>query len=99
MDGRQVEALTERVAIAVADRITSNISAVAEDAAQKAVKQTLVSLGIDTDNPREHQADMLHVRRWRKSTEAVQSQGIKVTVALIFTGIIGMIYQHFQKPM
>lgn len=99
MDGKQVEALTERVAMAVAERITSNISAVAEDAAQKAVKQTLISLGVDVENPREFQADMLHTRNWRRSTETVKSQGLRVTVGVIFTGMIALIYQHFQKPM
>lgn len=83
---------------------------IAEVAAAKAVKQTLLTLGIDASDPiqaqqdfvvlremralmrdQEFQADMAHIRRWRKSMEAVQSKGLLTVVGILVTGVLGLI--------
>lgn len=89
---------------------------VAERAARQAVRETLVSLGIDPEKPieaqrdmaalrelrelmtsREFQADMMHLRRWRKALDGVQSKGMLTLVGLITAGLAAAIWIGFQK--
>lgn len=67
--------------------------------AKEAVKETLLTLGIDVSNPisvLETQADLNHVRVWRKSVEVVQRQTLIATVGIIISGIAGAIYMAFR---
>lgn len=91
---------------------------VAERAAQQAVHETLVSLGLDPKKPievqrdmaalrelremmtsREFQADMMHLRRWRKSMDAVQSKGMLTLVGLITAGLAAALWIGFQRML
>lgn len=93
-----------------ADNTRAELQDIAEVAAAKAVKQTLLTLGIDASDPiqaqqefvvlremralmrdQEFQADMAHIRRWRKSMEAVQSKGLLTVVGILVTGVLGLI--------
>lgn len=92
------------------DNTQAELQDIAEVAATKAVKQTLLTLGIDASDPiqaqqdfvvlremralmrdQEFQADMAHIRRWRKSMEAVQSKGLLTVVGILVTGVLGLI--------
>lgn len=92
------------------------IENVAEKAAEKAVHDALVSMGIDPEEPieaqkdmaalrdmrelmtdREIQADMLHLRRWRKTMDAVQSKGMLTIVGLIAAGLAAAVWIGLQK--
>ena len=48
------------------ERTQKMIESVATDAAEKAVQQTLTSLGVDHINPLETQRDMAALREWRE---------------------------------
>lgn len=72
------------------------VKAVAKEAAEEAVKRTLLTLGIDADNPLETQADMRHVREWRKSIATVKRQGLITAIAIITTGFIGLVWSSLS---
>lgn len=52
----------------------------------EAVKETLLHLGLDVDNPAELRKDFNHLRDWRESTEAVKHKAISTIVGTIITG-------------
>lgn len=68
----------------------------AEVTAAEVVKQTLISLGIDIKDPLEMQADMQHLRAWRQSISTVKRQGILTAMAIITTGLLGLIWTAFR---
>lgn len=61
------------------------------------VSETLLKLGIDTSEPLELQADMLHVRKQRQSYETVKKQGLVTAIGIITTGILGLIWMALSK--
>lgn len=88
---------------------------VVREAVGSAVKETLLSLGIDpTDaiktqqhmhalrevsymlDDEEFKADLLHLRKWRKSMDQVSNVGIKTAVGIVVTGFFGMIVFAFK---
>jgi hypothetical protein len=58
----------------------------------KAVATTLMSFGIEEGDRRELQADLQHLRRWRKSVEQAQGFTFKAVIAVIVTGLVGAIW-------
>lgn len=75
------------------------VQAVAQAAAREAVREMLLTLGIDASNPEaiiEMQKDFQVIRTWRQSSEAVQRQGILIAVGVLVVGFLGMIYAHFR---
>lgn len=74
------------------DATKALIEQVAENAAEKAVAQTLRTIGIDPDHPLEAQRDMMHLRTWRITMEKVQSRGVLATLGFVMLGITVLIY-------
>jgi hypothetical protein len=64
---------------------------VAESAAQKAVAQTFVTLGVDIDNPLEVQADFKQLRDWRRAKEAAGGVIFKTIISSVATLLLGFI--------
>ena len=64
----------------------------ARTVAKEAVRETMVSLGFDPDNPQEAQRDMVFLRSWRLSTEAVKRTTVVTAVTTIVIGILGLIW-------
>lgn len=56
------------------------------------VSETLLKLGIDTSEPIELQADMLHLRKQRNAVETVKRQSLLTAIGIITTGILGLIW-------
>lgn len=56
------------------------------------VEQTLLTLGVDTDDPVALQRDMAHLRAWRESMETVRKQTIVTAIVIAVTGILGLIW-------
>ena len=54
----------------------------------KAVASVLASFGIEDDDRKEVRADLLHLRRWRKSVEKAQSYTFKAVITVIATGLM-----------
>lgn len=76
------------------------IDAVATTAAERAVKSTLLSLGINIENPEgivEAQLDFQHLRAWRESTEAVKRKALLTAVTVVVTGAIGYLVLAFRS--
>ena len=91
---------------------------IADEAATKAVKATLLTFGIDTKDPIETQRDMatlreirtlldddeirkdlIHIRRWRKTMDSIESKGLMAAMAMIVAGGTAIIIYAFKIKM
>lgn len=71
---------------------------IAEAAADKAVQKTLLAIGVNASDPEqilEMQADFLHLRRWRQSTETVKKRALLTAISVIVTGTLGYLWLLF----
>ena len=78
---------------------SEEIDAIATTAAERAVKSTLLSLGINIETPAEileAQLDFQHLRAWRESTEAVKRKALLTAVTVVVTGAIGYLLLAFR---
>ena len=62
-----------------------------KEATVEAVKEVLITLGIDTENPLELQADMLHVRRSRETTQQVSGIIRRSLIGVAITGGVSLL--------
>lgn len=60
----------------------------AEDLVKRTVKETLTTMGVDTDDPLEMQRDFQALREWRLLRSAVQSKGVLMLVGLAVSGLV-----------
>lgn len=77
----------------------AEIEIIAEVAAERAVKRTLLAVGIDANDPQsviDHQEDAHFVRRWRESTEEVKRKGLLTLVGLFVSGLVGYLWLAFR---
>jgi len=65
---------------------------IAEEAAHKAVEETLEKLGIDPDEYKEVQKDMIWMRKWREMSEKVGSRVLLTVATLLTAGVITIIW-------
>lgn len=72
--------------------IAALVERTAEETAQRVIKQTLLSFGIDASEPLEMQADMQHLRNWRNSVNAIKRQGLLTSIAIVVAGVLGLIW-------
>lgn len=68
------------------------IKDIAKIAAREAVKETLLALGADVDDPLEQQADFRHLRSWRLSVETMKRQSLITSVIVVVGGILGAVW-------
>lgn len=76
------------------------VSAIAEEAAERAIQKTLLTIGMDASDPEaaiKLQADMQHLRVWRESTEAVKKRAMLTAVGICVTGLIGWVVVAFHR--
>jgi hypothetical protein len=79
---------------------SSEIEHIAAASAKQAVRELLVAMGVDANDPKallQMQADFKHLRTWRESVETVKTQSIKTAAGVIVTGILGAIYAMYFK--
>ena len=69
-----------------------DIDRIADSAAQKALRNLFLTLGVNVDDPTEVQRDMAFIRNWRLSSEAVKRQGFILAVGVIITGMLGLVW-------
>lgn len=77
-----------------------DIKRIAEEAAEQAVKKTLLALGIDITKPEailEAQKDMQHLRAWRTSVDTIKAKGIVTAITVLVTGILGVLWLGFTE--
>ncbi|WP_445222271.1 hypothetical protein ACKWRH_21690 [Bradyrhizobium sp. Pa8] len=65
----------------------------------KAVSAILTSFGIEEDDRKEFKADLMHLRRWRKSVEQAQTATFKAVVSAIAAGLIGAVWLGFKTVL
>jgi hypothetical protein len=79
---------------------SEEIDSIATTAAERAVKSTLLSLGINIETPAEiveAQLDFRHLRAWRESTEAVKRKALLTAVTVLVTGALGYLVLAFRS--
>ncbi len=59
------------------------------------VLDTLTRIGIESSDPLEMQKDFIHLRDWRRSTEAVKKKGLLAAVGFIVVSVLGLILKAF----
>lgn len=64
----------------------------ANKAAREAVRETLITFGMDANNPLELQKDMQHLRDWRMAVGTIKKQSIVTAVGIITAGVLGAIW-------
>lgn len=63
------------------------------------VERTLLTLGVDTDDPIELQRDLQMLRDWRLSVSAIKRQGLVTAVGVITVGALGLLWMAISgKP-
>jgi hypothetical protein len=80
------------------EQIEALVAKTAEATAERVIKQTLLSFGIDASDPLEMQADMRHLRNWRESVNAVKRQGMMTSVIVVISGVLGLIWMAINNP-
>lgn len=58
----------------------------------ESVRQTLIQLGVESENPLEMQKDFNHLRNWRRSGEEIKRKGMMVAVATFVSGLAALIW-------
>ena len=56
------------------------------------VSETLLKMGVNTDDPTEAQKDFQHLRSWRQSTEAVKRQSMLAAIGVVTAGMLALIW-------
>lgn len=81
---------------AVLEEESKRRGAAIDEVVLKAVATILTSFGIEEDDRKELQADLTHLRRWRKSVEQAQSLTFKMIITALVTGFIGAVWLGFK---
>lgn len=76
------------------------IQHIASEAAKQAVRELLVAMGVNANDPEallKMQADFRHLRTWRESADTVRKQGLKTAVGILVSGFLAAIYATYFK--
>lgn len=76
--------------------IKALVERTAAEAARQAVKEILVALGLNVNDPFEVQADMQHLRSWRRSMNTVKKQGLVTAVGIVVAGLIALVIAEIR---
>lgn len=77
----------------------AEVELIAQRAAETAVRRVLSEYGIDVSAPKESQADMDHLRRWRRAVNTAQSAGFVTTLTILITGLCGALWLGFNSML
>jgi hypothetical protein len=75
------------------------VEQVAEEAARRAVRETLLTLGIEADNPVEFQKDTAHLRAWRRRVEKIEEKAMISIILLFVTAVLGAAWIGFKVKL
>ena len=73
---------------------------IAQEGGRAAATELLTALGVDTSSPEaiiKQQVDFAHLRRHRRSTEAIRQHSFKVAVGVAITGVLGALWMAMKK--
>jgi hypothetical protein len=68
-----------------------------KDIVAESVRQTLMQLGIASNDPIEMQKDMQHLREWRQTMDSVKSKGMLTIMTMFCTGIAAALWLGFKE--
>jgi hypothetical protein len=74
---------------------SSEIEHIAAESARKAVRELLVAMGVDANDPKallEMQRDFALIRDWRLSIGVIKVRALMVAVGIIVSGLIGAVW-------
>lgn len=99
------------------DQLNAIISDVAQRASRHAVRETLIMLGLDVNNPLEmqkdvatmreirtlfrdpeFQADLAHLRSWRKTLNTGAAKGFTVMIGMLTVGFVSWVAVKLGIP-
>ena len=63
----------------------------------ESVRQTLMQLGIASNDPIEMQRDMQHLREWRRTMDTIKSKGLLTIIGMFCTGIMAAIWLGIKE--
>jgi len=69
------------------------------DAVRLAVKETLITLGMDATNPLGLQQDMAFIRDLREGTEKIKARGLFVLVGLLVTAAVTAVWLGIKASL
>lgn len=101
MDTTETKALIKQVAQEAAEQAVSNALTRLgfDDASPIEVQKDMAALremrGLIEDP--EVQADLTHLRRWRRTMDAVQSRGVLTVITLLITGAAATFWLGFKN--
>lgn len=70
------------------------IKEAARAAAHEAVIEVLEKIGIEPDEHKEVQKDMIWMRKWRMMSERLGSRVLMTVATILSAGVIGLVWQH-----
>lgn len=68
------------------------IGEIVAHAVQKELSSFLIKLGIDEDEHKELRADFIHLRKWRRSVEQMESYTFRTVITVVITGFLGAVW-------
>ena len=74
---------------------STEVREIAQEAARAAMKEFLLVLGVNAEDPEAViavQKDFAHLRSWREASETVKSMGLRTAVGAIVAGLLGLIW-------
>ncbi len=69
------------------------------DLVKDTVKETLLSLGLEIDDPIKMQKDFQHLRDWREASESLKSHGLTTLVGILLAGLLGAIWMGIKNVL
>lgn len=82
----------------VEDAANKAAKAAVEQAAEEAVRRTLLTLGMSTAEPLELQKDMQHLREWRMAMGAAKRHGLFAIITILVSGLAGAVWLMVKGP-
>ncbi|MCK5017622.1 MAG: hypothetical protein KAS32_11200 [Candidatus Peribacteraceae bacterium] len=67
--------------------------------AEKAVETYMVKMGIDSEDPRDMQSDMIFVRKLRQLCENVGTKMMMVIISVLTVGLLGGVWLAIRKAL
>jgi len=63
-----------------------------EELVKATVKETLLQLGADVENPREMQADFQALREWREAYTSVKKKALLTVIGILVGGFVAAVW-------
>lgn len=75
------------------------IEDIADRAAEKAVEAYMVKMGIETEEPRDMQQDMIFIRKFRTNCEQAVSKIVMVIIGVLTLSVLGGVWLAIRKSI